>query len=371
MKRLRVGLTVVQSNADAGAILWANGLNQNIVYLGMLLQRLDIVESVALVSSPGGDAHPIAAAFRWPVLPIETAVDHCDLIIEIGARGTEVHQLERLHKRKGKIVSYVAGNVQVMNFEHIAHGLAHGDAVAPFEFDAVWVTPQHWHTCASYLRMTRSPHTHIVPHIWDPFCAQMSAMEIGTNPYWRSPGEEGWRIGCFDPTVNVVKSFHIPLLCAEEAHRRKPSWIKTFSLFSALHLKESVHVNELIQATSLGRAGKVFAEARHRTAQVLGKHVDAVITHQWENNLNYLYWDVLYFGWPLIHNSDAISEVGYYFPSFDTEGGGKAVLEALRGHSTNRSKRREAEFDALWNLSVNNPKVQAEHARLIEMVMDQ
>jgi hypothetical protein len=50
---------------------------------------------------------------------------------------------------------------------------------------------------------------------------------------------------------------------------------------------------------------------------MLGREVDAVITHQWENDLNYLYWDVLSLGYPLVHNSSRIKDAGYYYPDFD------------------------------------------------------
>jgi len=369
MKGLTVGLTIVNTNETASSQIWSNGLNQNIVFLGMLLQRLHIVAEVILIASPDSYQHPVGTAFGWKVMPISDAVFHCDLVIELGARCTEEHQRKQLHKRGGKLVSYVAGNVTVMNFEAVVQNRSHGDSVSKFFFDAVWVTPQHWHTCESYLKATRSPSTHQVPHIWDPQCIRMSAMESGNNPYWREPEDKRWRLACFDPNINVVKSFHIPLLAAEEAYRIEPSIIKQLLLFNAEHLKHSDHVKEIVNATEIGRAGKVNGEARHRIAGVMGKNVDAVITHHWENELNYLYWDVIYLGWPLIHNSKAIKEAGYYFTDFDTKSGGTAILEAMHSHARTRKTRRTAELEQLWQFSIDNPLVQDRHRELIEMVM--
>ena len=73
-------------------------------------------------------------------------------------------------------------------------------------------------------------------------------------------------------------------------------------------------------------------EPRFVSPQFLANHCDAVVTHHWENGLNYLYYEVLYGGYPLIHNSEFLKDYGYYYDDFDAESGADALLSARAEH---------------------------------------
>lgn len=370
MKRFRVGITAANQADNLVEALWSNGIGQNVAYLIMLLQRLNCVESVCVISGAAGKGHALARAFGVPTRPLPDALSELDLVIELGARAMTPEMLETLHANGGKLVSYVAGNVMIMGFEELACGAPHGDSVFSEWFDACWVTPQHWHTCHSYLEATRSPRTREAPHIWDPHCIRAAALENGKNPYYRPPDDGKWLLGCFDPSVNVVKTFHFPVLVADQAYRRRPDLIAGMMLFSAESLKRDPHVEQFIAATDMGKKGLVSVESRHPFMSMMGKHVHAVVTHQWQNSLNYLYWDTLFLGWPLIHNSPDFQDVGYYYPEFDPKAGGEALVEGLATHDERFAADRRRVFDLLWRFSVDNPDVQRAYADLIHEVME-
>lgn len=369
MKRLKVGITVVGGQQDAQGALWSNGIGQNIVYLALLLQRLPNVELSALVLCPPANAdgtHPLGEMFGLPCLQLDDAAAGLDIIIEVGARA-ELEPMQRFRDRGGKLISYMAGNAMIMNFEALSNQVPHGDYIST-RFDACWVTPQHWHTNESYARITRSDITEIAPHIWTPMCLTQSAFRAKVSPYWRAP-EKPWSIGVFDPNMNFIKTFHFPLLVVENAFRKKPELIERIMMFSALHLKGNAHFEEFCTSMDLAKAGKIYAEGRFPVAEMLGVNVQAVVAHQWENNLNYLYWDVLYLGWPLIHNSTAFSEAGYYYPEFDPQTGGDVMVDALDSHDACWMERRPKTLETLWQFHIDNPAVQARHVELLEQVM--
>ncbi len=164
-----------------------------------------------------------------------------------------------------------------------------------------------------------------------------------------------------------MKSFHIPLLVAEAAHREKPDQIRRMMLFCTEHLKGRTHFESYIARTSLGKANKVTAEGRHGIVAMLGREVDCVITHQWENDLNYMYWDVLSLGYPLVHNSSRIKEAGYYYHDFDPQSGGEALLDALANHN---GLKRECDLEAVWAHHIGNPANQSQYHNLLLKVMD-
>jgi hypothetical protein len=367
---LKVGVTAAGTLLDVDAALWSSGVVQNVVFLALLLQRLPGVETCAIVACPeGGGPHALAARFGLPAIDQADAVERLDLIVELGARAAG-EAMRRFRARGGKLVSYVAGNVMAMNFEAVACGVPHGEIMSDSGFDAVWITPQHWRMCHSYAAMTRTANVERAPHIWSPAILRQSAAQLG-RPLFRphGPMRTPARIGIFDPNVNVLKTFHLPLLVCEEAYRQAPQLIDRVLMFSADRLKGVPHFEELCAATDLARDGHVFAEARHPLAAMLGEHIDAVVTHQWENGLNYLYWDVLYAGYPLIHNAPDLAEVGYYYGDFDPRDGGRALTRALEGHAERAAAERPKVMEALWARHIDNPSVQARHAELLTAAM--
>lgn len=347
-------------------MLWSNGCVQNAVHLALLMQRLPEVE-VGLVAYPWGDMpeHPLGKCFNIPTINDRDAAMKLDVIIELGIR-LENEFTPFFREKGGRLVNYMAGNVAVMNFESLfldGEPALRGSVVSPVGFDAVWITPQHMRMNAE---MTRALYGTVeeAPHIWSPAALEHSMKSLGLTPAFVKRPEK-WSLASFDPNINVVKSFHMPLLVADAAHKQAPDKIRRMMLFCTDHLKGRLHFESFIAATSLGFP-KVTAESRHMIVAMLGKEVDAVITHQWENDLNYLYWDVMSLGYPLIHNSARIKGAGYYYPDFDPETGGLALLDAIASHS----QKRECDIETVWRYHIGNDANQVEYLRLLQKVLD-
>ena len=148
-----------------------------------------------------------------------------------------------------------------------------------------------------------------------------------------------------------------------------PALIDRVLLFNTVHLVGMPHFDDLTTSLDLFRAGRLFSEGRLPTPHVLAGIVDAVVVHQWENDLNYLYWDVLWTGHPLIHNSPAAAEVGYYYASFDPADGGRVLADALARHRGRAAEARGQALDFLRRFSIATPAVIQAHRDLIEGVM--
>lgn len=365
-KPIRVGITAAHAK-DVPSVLWSNGVHQNITYLALLMQMLKDVE-VSLVAYPFGNlpVHPLGACFKIPTINDRDDALKLDVIIELGIR------LERdftapYRDRGGKLVSYMAGNSTVMNFESVfleGEAANRGSVASPDGFDAVWITPQHMHMNAGVMTMMGGP-VEEAPHIWAPTAIEHAISSMGIAPAFTKRPEK-WSLATFDPNINVVKSFHIPLLVAEAAHRQQPDQIRRMMLFCTEHLKGRPHFESYVSCLTLGKAGKVTSEARHGIASMLGREVDCVITHQWENDLNYLYWDVLSLGYPLVHNSSRIRQAGYYYPDFNPTAGGEALLDALASHEGQR----ECDLEAVWAHHVGNTSNQTKYHDLLKSVMN-
>lgn len=362
---MKIGITLGRPTGTLHEAVWASGIGQNAALLLLLFQRLAAVDQVVGVC---GQAHLGPNAFAdWagvPTLDPATAAAELDVIVELGLRCAP-EAMHAFRARGGRLVSYMAGNAMVMNKEALSSGLPHGEVMSEIPFDAAWITPQHWATNRAYCALTRSAVVEQVPHIWEPVFLESAARAAQNNPFFRQ-APAAWRIGVMEPNVNVLKTFHLPLMVAEHAFRLGAP-IERVLLFNTQRLVGTAHFDDITTTTDLARAGRLTAEPRLPTAHVLGRHIDAVVAHHWQNDLNYLYWDVLWTGHPLIHNSPAAAEVGYHYADWNPADGGRVLAEALQRHAHDATYRPRA-VDFLNRFRIDDPTVLARHAQLLAQI---
>ncbi len=69
----------------------------------------------------------------------------------------------------------------------------------------------------------------------------------------------------------------------------------------------------------------------------INKYGGLVISHQFNNELNYIYFEALYLSLPLIQNSDFLSNYGYYYYYYDCDidKGANWIKYILDNHKNN------------------------------------
>jgi hypothetical protein len=370
-RRLKVGLSAVAVQEDVVGSFWTNGMTQNLIFLALLMQRLRTVDEVFIVPYPDDSRpHAPSVTFGFRQLSLADAVQQLDVFIEVGMR-IPTESVEAFQKRGGKFVSYVAGNSFVMNLEALASKLdERAEILPPFEFDAVWITPQHWRTNRAYARLTKSMETHCVGQIWDPVILRHGVSRVAHNFFYKRRLKQGASVGVFEPNVNVLKTFHLPVLVCEALYRRRKDAIAHVYAANTLHLKDNSHFTEFFGSLDLQRDARITAETRFPVYELLGQYVDTVVAHHWENGLNYLYYDVLYGGYPLVHNSEFLRDVGYYFEAFDASSGAAALERAVDSHDEQFDSYQSRSRELLWSVSPDNPALQRQHAELLERLCD-
>ena len=135
-----------------------------------------------------------------------------------------------------------------------------------------------------------------------------------------------------EPNVCMVKTSHIPMLCCDAAHRANPDVLERMVCYNTFHLRDQPMFNGFANSLDLTRHGLSSFEGRFPIYEVLGRSIDALVSHHWENGQNYVYYEALYGGYPLIHNSHLIDGCGYRYHGFDCEEGGAALLRAFAEH---------------------------------------
>lgn len=367
--KINVAITM-EIRADAQQSIWFNGANQHCVYLYMLLKRSPLVGEVWLVHGDGVAAYAegmmlgeLAGALR----PLSAVVHQTDLLIEMNAFVHPTH-VEAVRQRGGHCVSYRFGNdyvvaVETINFQ-ANPWLPNPHRV---QFDELWTNPQHVHTCKSYFEAVYRAPVHVLPHVWSPYFLDKS---LAANPElkarfgYRNQGRAK-RIAFFEPNLNVVKSSLIPMLAANECHVRRPELVQHVYMTNTFDKKENTAFKHIALGLRMVQDGKATADPRGPFVEWAAHHTDIVVSHQWENGLNYLLYEALYGNYALVHNSPFLREVGYYYPEFEVFEAAAAIERAAETHDAQLDAQAQANAAFLRTLApAHAPNIEAHDARI-------
>ena len=234
-KKYRIGITFNLETDKAD--IWANGANQNVIFLYQLFRQAEIVESVVLVSwGPEKRKEPpegfmlddLALNFAY----VDEVLDELDVLIE-GTLVIDHQYATRMHEHGGKIVAYKMGNDYIMDMEYFLFDRPAGRLPNGVKFDAVWVTPQHQNTGMAYYSTIYHAPAYVVPFIWGTiFCDKVIArikkehnLDFGYQPTNDGAAK---RVASFEPNINVLKTCFTPILICEHAYRTDPNKIKHY-----------------------------------------------------------------------------------------------------------------------------------------------
>ena len=336
-RKLRVGVSIYVRKGEQS--IWENGIYQNCIFLVMLLMRSPLVEATFLVAG-GGDGEPadaknFLADSPVPLIDMNEAAATLDVMIEMSA------QLARdwvvaFRERGGKIVSMRVGNDYAIDIERMVFDKSHGLLITDAPYHGVWTLPEYETTCVPYFQSTFRCPVRVMPHLWSSLVLDREAARLpeGVSFGYR-PGRRRWRAGIFEPNICMVKTGFIPLLACEAAHRANPDMLDHVWAYNTFHLKDHVSFNGFAHSLDIVRHGLTSFEGRFPFCRVVAADVDVVVSHHWENAQNYVYYEALYGGYPLIHNSHLIGNCGYRYHEFDCEEGGRALQRAYAEHDVN------------------------------------
>lgn len=338
MKKLSIGISIL---SEKNGNIWNSGHNQNIAFLFKLLKKSPICDRVYLLHGGSEQSLPSAMAFdglEIPFIPIHEVTHEVDLVIEMGTLLPDVW-LRHVRALGAKIVTFIVGNTPVGNIQAMIFGrsgaLTFND---PSLRDEVWTLPQYERIALPMIStMMRIP-VRLLPHIWDSYfidnqVSQFPHAEFGFDPTCAKRENRGWRLAIFEPNIAVTKCCFIPMLVCEHAYRKDKDSISYMMVMNSMHMKEHPTFFRFASNLDLTKDKKATYEPRLIFSDCMAANkMDGVVCHQWENEQNYLYYDALHGGYPLIHNSEFLHKagVGIYYPEFSAKKGGDALLEAWK-----------------------------------------
>jgi len=345
MKPINIAITLPLPEKDDGRTIWSNGASQNGVFLYECLKRSNLAKNVWLVHG-SGESCELPEGMRLENLkedirPLNKSLEEVDLLIELGlviSRG----QADYVHERGGKVVGYRVGNDFYFTSENLLFNKSNWlPDPAQVAFDEIWTNEQHAKMCRSFFEVMHRCPVHILPHIWSP-----TFMDIELDAENGRRDKFGYRnvnsrkvAAVLEPNMNLVKTAIVPMLAINEFYREYPELLKHCYITNAVQFADSPTFNHLISRLEMNVTGRASVETRFPfplfASGMQGVHLDIIVTHQWENGLNYLYYDVLYGNYPLVHNSPFLKDIGYYYEGFEIQQAAKALHQAATEHDAN------------------------------------
>lgn len=329
---MRIGISII---THAGQNIWNNGMGQNVYHLATLIRQIPFVEAVYLLNCGDRDVAPAGVgqfAEVFPLIRLNDATDLIDVAIEMSG-ALDLEWIARFRARGGRVAYHNVGQPYVALVDHTTFSKP-GCFARPDRCDEVWLLAKD----AQFEPMLRSIHrrpVHIVPYLWAATFLEETTRNGDGQGFGYKPGALAAgpaTAAIFEPNLSPIKMGIVPLMICEEVQRRRADALAHVHMLNTAPLASHSTFCVMTDHTDIKQAGKLSFHPRDYFSHVMGRGANIVVSHQIDCAQNYLYFDALAGGYPLVHNSPLFRDVGYYYPDSDTSTGAEQVLRACRDH---------------------------------------
>jgi hypothetical protein len=388
--------------------MFVNGINQNSLYLTELLLNIGYDVYLVIDDSKLNDVTKQTLSqvlydgrFKWicftDVLPTEL-----DVLIQLSfSFWHDVKVVKTMKYTNTKLVGYCCGNSYIINSEKILYNQhkSRDNSKECFKFifedktsilDEIWSIPQMVNTNQHYWKTLYRCDCIGVPFIWSNRSIDLVVKYFGLDNIdklmYVNRGQKK-KIGIFEPNISIMKWALPCLLVCENTYRQNKNidhvYITNINLDLAKNAIDasdvSVHskindfniqsFNHILVSLDIFTDKLCSIESRYNTLQFMSNHCDIAVSHQWENPLNYLYFDLAWMGWAIVHNAYLCKDVGYYYEGFDYENGGNVLSDVINNHDANAEAYLQRNRMAIDRFLPTNLELQEKYKKLIMDVM--
>jgi hypothetical protein len=355
--------------------LYSNGLFQNVFVLYRMFDAMGYAPIMLINEKPKDIKNIPDAMHKCRMIIVEDILKqpmaNVVALLEIGmSMDPLVRQFVKMIG--GRLLKVYLGNILNIDIEtpifmpshHFAHHVVGKN-------DAILVSPHYGqHTeYASYLNhvvpsadLTKT----IAPYVWDP---NILTREGTQSLNWRAPATPEEEIFVImEPNISFQKSAFVPLLIMERWYREvgKPKgWKGMIHVVNGERLLMVSHfVHNIMPYLEIYRDAKVESTGRKDIVSTLREWPTATfVLHNYNNEFNYMTLELLWCGFPVLHNSPSWLEFGYGYRGLKD---GAGLVEETRRHSARLETYRAHAAILAWRYSPYNPVIHEAWYKLIE-----
>lgn len=338
LKKTKYVGIVIHSNAG----LYANGIIQNAFFIYMCLEKAGMKCRFLC-----GDENPTPFEFRS--LPLQTIstnelefdASEFHTIVTV-TRGVSQEEYDMFKKHKINVVSFQCGNNFMHHLEDFVRGRANPHVTTYIgrgsPCDELWLIPSYEHSL-EYVSLIRGKPTYIIPHLWSNIIIAETAANRFKMPesdliynYANHPGKK-INILILEPNMAIFKTCWVPLLAGEKLFIENEGLLDNVYAFNFPTFDSSYSMTDNLLSDKKIRKFKRLAIPEILAHFNKEDSFPVIVSHQILNSLNYLYYEALYYGWPLVHNSPDLDGCGYYYPENNIGACAEAIKKAYRFHN--------------------------------------
>lgn len=335
-----IGITI---NLKSSSI-WSNGINQNAIYLALTLQKAG--HSIFLLYPEAKDNKKSFNNLNELLKDNKDIICmslrnsfkvRFDVLIQLGVSIEKAwHTAWKKLNNNIKLVNYECGNHFLIDSERILYNHLGGDKEPKREAvlvdpDQIWSIPQMENTNLYFYQHRRNCNkATVIPFVWNPIALEENAKSNNFGNYTKRDIK---KVAVMEPNISIMKNCIYPIIILERFVKYEKGELEQVMLVGASRIKNNYTFKKLIHKTELFNKKILTAEDRFQTHMVLENYVDMVLSWQIENPLNYLYFDVCWLGWPLVHNANLCKDLGYYYEGFDADGAVDAIKNVIANHN--------------------------------------
>lgn len=343
---MNVGITIKTSNS-----IFSNGLVQNAIFLYDVLKKIDLIKDVFLIVFDA-DFNDTKEQYEYlkgyKVIRWDKAVENTNILITMGIMPNYKDLKYFKSKKNTKVIGYKGGNNLILSTEdllferkwqqvgkEIKKDIAYPDNKDIY--DEIWMVPQQEYHNKDYFEITYGCPAITIPFIWSPkFIEDEVSLKINQSPefkiYFKDKEFEKWRVAAMEPNTSILKNMMPILHSMEWAYTQDSSLFQQFNITNASEFRNHPILITIAKALEINKTGKLGFDPRWSVVTLLGLFAEMIISHQWGNPLNYAYLDVVYYGYPLVHNASMCQDIGYYYPDFELKKAGDLIVYAAKNH---------------------------------------
>lgn len=349
---MKIGITL-----DMSIAFWANGMQQNIVFLYEMLERCGHECFYITHKKP---KHNLTKDHKGMLLSdlLEDKNEKLDLLIVAGFDLLpEMYDKLKLRNSNFQTILIHFGNKLM---DDIHHSLLDKSQKLPLEkpkyLKQIWISPQHDFSLNYIKTYYDFKNVTIIPFIWDSFFVEDKITELKSknlNPNFNE--NKISKICIFEPNISYIKNCIIPINICENLYQKDPEIIKSINVFCCQRISLNPFFEKLMMRLNIVKKKDFcYFNKRWSALNALSKFGSTIVSHQINNELNYSYLEALFLNLPLIHNSKRLEDVGYYYEHCDVDFGANQLKNAILNHSKTLNETREDNRSFLKQYSPHN-----------------
>lgn len=325
------------------ANLFSNGITQNAYFIYQCLENAGLrCQFLCHEPNPVKFGYKDLTVKQISLNPLEFDAAEYHTIITV-TRGMLESHYNMFKENKVRVVSFICGNSFMQNMEDFVKGsknpgVSSGIGVKA-NADELWVIPSYAHSL-EYLKVIKNIETAIVvPHLWSKQFLADTCINMDKKPesaLFYNPAAHTRKkltVLIMEPNIALFKNAWPLIIACEKLHRLHPDLIENVFIFN---FPENNMSHTMVSHFSLGPKLRKF---KRLSMSEIMLHFNAnssfpvFLSYHLYNSLNYLYYEALCYGWPLVHNSTELDDCGYYFPEHDIDKCANMIMTAYNTHN--------------------------------------